>query len=580
MAAVIGLYRNPLPPAELCVTQLTDAGGAAIALPLQAGRDLTSDHVLSVRHRFAATRGARPLAVYVGHTSPFEQVRINQRDLTPEIDLARRDLRRLGPRIYPIPDDALVDGENLLSLSLPVSFRLGETRIGQVCVGDARVLRRVWAANWWRHVGIPAICFAVFVVLGMIATTLSQLHRELGIWRWYTACVVLAACRPFYLLIDVMPGGPVYWRAASDLSILLFIFAMHRLLLLFWNIPPRRWNTAALVGLIIVRVAMLLADINARQNLEALYWLCAAAIAFGLFADINLRARHAPLIERNSLRWALGFAIGCSVLETIASSLFPRYDLRQIYPLGVMLLGVTLGFLLVRRVTTGARLLSQATRALGARIDDMLPTGRTTSMRMWSRVSGELADSERQRMLDVIEEGFGARMLAVLSRMREENPDSRLSDEIRRALLDLRLMVDAIDDACQSVGGAFATLRQRMQAPLDAAGLASRWSVTGAVDQHVGSRRKLTELFRCVEELLSNVIQHARADEVRVSACVEASSIVLVVEDDGCGLAQPSDMGRGLRNLRLRMCTLDGTFSIQSRVDGAGTRAEVRLPRI
>lgn len=104
---------------------------------------------------------------------------------------------------------------------------------------------------------------------------------------------------------------------------------------------------------------------------------------------------------------------------------------------------------------------------------------------------GDSCEDERQRMLDVICEGFGSRMLTVLMRSHRENPDSRLSAEIQRALLDLRLMMDAIDDSCQSLDGALATLRQRMEDPLVAADLTSHWDVASIGVLQVNNRRKL-----------------------------------------------------------------------------------------
>ncbi len=581
MAAIAGLYRNTPPPDPLCASALTDAAsGIALPLPLRAQADPAGDRIATLQHRFVARSDMPPLVVYVDQTSPFERFDINGRDLDPGIDLDRRDMRLPGPRIHPIPADALIDGVNLLSMRVQVSVRLGGARIGHVCVGEARALRPILFANGWRQIGIPAICLALLVVMGLIATTLSRLHRDTRPWHLYIACAVLAACAPLYHIVDVLPGGLMPWRAARDLSILLFMLAMHRLLLRFWSIPARRWSSLVLLGLVAVRISMLLARLDTDAGPELAYWLAATAVAAGLVVEVALRARHAPLVERTALRWALGFAIGCAVLETVTTGIVPAHALWRIYPLGTAALMATVGFLLVRRATTGTRLLAQATRTLGERLDDTLPIGRASSLRMWSRVSHELADDERQRMLGVIEEGFGTRMLAALVRIQKENPDSRLSIEIRRALIDLRLMIDAIDVSCQSVGGALATLRQRMEAPLAAAGLSSRWNAEGSGDLQVGSRRKLTELFRCTEELLSNVIQHAGAHEVSITTRVDSSGIVLVVEDDGSGLREPPGPGRGLRNLRLRMESLDGTFAIAARGDRPGTRAELRLPRI
>lgn len=581
MLAVVAFYRNTDAPPALCTDVMMDADrGAPVDLPSYLRANTGRAAILSLRHHFRYDADRVPQAVYIGMAAPFLEVHVNARNLTPQIDLERRDYRSSAPRLYLIPEDALRWGNNLLSLRVPLSDTLGPTILGPVCVGPAAQLQPVWLGNWWRQVVIPVICIALLVVLGLIALVLSSLYRGAPEWTHFMLAVALATLRPLYLVIGVMPGGPELWRTLSDLSLLFLIVVVHRLLLGFWRITAKRWAGIVMAALIGMQVAMRLADLDANRWLDLLFWLGTAGIAALLAIDVCLRARHAPRIERAALYWALGFAILCAVLEILGGRVSPMQGMRWISPLGVTVLMATIGFLLVRRVTMGARLLKQAARTLDVHLDGVLPVGRASSLTAWNRISEEVASEERERMLNAIDEGFGTRMLAVLARIRDEMPSSPLSGEIQRALLDLRLMIDAIDGASQTAGGALELLRQRMQSPLDAAGLRSQWLIDGVDRIQVTSRRRLAEVFRCVEELLSNVIQHAQASEVRIIARRDQGDLVLAVEDDGCGLVQPPRSGRGLRNLQARMRALGGSFSITPRADGPGTSAMLRVARI
>lgn len=582
LAAMLGvalLYRNSVPPAVLCVQHMTDpASGTTPRLPLRVA-DATGARTLSLEHVFEVPAASSGLAVYISHAAPIYSLVLNGRDLTPEVDFSRHEHRSRGPHLHPLANDALREGRNTLLLRLPVARTLGDTRLGQVCVGERTALHGVWLANWWRQTGITATCLALLVILGLIATTLASLQHNLPIWRWYIVCVVLAACRMLYVLSPVMPLDATGWRALSDLSVLLFVFAMYRLLCQFWAVLAHRWSTLLLLGAIVVRTAMTLAGLVSAPNWELGYWIAVALLAGGLIIELSVRARHAPLAERTSLRWALGFAIACAVLETTSKFVFPLRSTIGIYPLGTTVLVIVLGVLLARRASAGTRLLGQAARRLGHRIDDSLLNSPAASGRVWDMVSGELAHDERQYMLDVINDGFGARLLAVLTQIRQHTPHSQLATDIQRALLDLRLMIDAIDGSCQSLGTALSTLRRRMEAPLAAAGMRSQWQIDAVAELKVGSSRRLTELFRCIEELLSNAIQHAGARTLQVAAQLEGSQIVLAVNDDGRGVAPAAGGGRGLRNVELRMRALGGRFSLGAGADGIGTCAELRWPR-
>ena len=86
-------------------------------------------------------------------------------------------------------------------------------------------------------------------------------------------------------------------------------------------------------------------------------------------------------------------------------------------------------------------------------------------------------------------------------------------------------------------------------------------------------------LYRVAQELLSNVVRHARARTLAVAFTSDAQNATLVVEDDGQGF-DPDNLreGRyGLLGLQERVRFLHGRLSLKSQ-PGQGTRAEVVVP--
>jgi signal transduction histidine kinase len=91
-------------------------------------------------------------------------------------------------------------------------------------------------------------------------------------------------------------------------------------------------------------------------------------------------------------------------------------------------------------------------------------------------------------------------------------------------------------------------------------------------------------LFRNVRELLTNVIKHSRAQNVRVRLISEGSCVKIIVEDDGVGFDPDADNtkqkqaeGFGLFSIQERMDDLGGTFDIQSH-PGKGCRVTLISP--
>ena len=90
-----------------------------------------------------------------------------------------------------------------------------------------------------------------------------------------------------------------------------------------------------------------------------------------------------------------------------------------------------------------------------------------------------------------------------------------------------------------------------------------------------------TELvvYRLVQELLNNVLKHARAGQVIVQLTRHEQQVQVVVEDDGCGFdlaARPLAAGVGLRSIQARVDYLGGTLDLHSR-PGQGTAVTIEF---
>jgi signal transduction histidine kinase len=82
-------------------------------------------------------------------------------------------------------------------------------------------------------------------------------------------------------------------------------------------------------------------------------------------------------------------------------------------------------------------------------------------------------------------------------------------------------------------------------------------------------------LFRALQEALSNVARHARANSVTITLSEVDGALDLEVRDDGRGLA--GDPGLGLTGMTERVAALGGGVRIVN-VAGGGARLAVRLP--
>ena len=93
-------------------------------------------------------------------------------------------------------------------------------------------------------------------------------------------------------------------------------------------------------------------------------------------------------------------------------------------------------------------------------------------------------------------------------------------------------------------------------------------------------RAVVIQIFRVVQESLTNVIRHAEAKKVNVTLEISAipSALHILIEDDGkgCDLDQ-MESGFGLLSMKERIKLLGGKFKIESQV-GQGTQTNACIP--
>jgi two-component system, NarL family, sensor kinase len=152
---------------------------------------------------------------------------------------------------------------------------------------------------------------------------------------------------------------------------------------------------------------------------------------------------------------------------------------------------------------------------------------------------------------------------------------NRTLAEIRQISHDLRPTM--LDDF-----GLGAALRQ-LALEFNEMGKTPHTNVTvrvAASDAHPLPDTVNTALFRVAQEALTNIQRHAHAANARITLACTAGKVILTIVDDGIGFgsaALQSDprRGIGLRNMRERVESLNGTFVIESRPGGTSLTAAI-----
>ncbi|MDH7448348.1 sensor histidine kinase [Aquimarina sp. 2201CG14-23] len=85
-------------------------------------------------------------------------------------------------------------------------------------------------------------------------------------------------------------------------------------------------------------------------------------------------------------------------------------------------------------------------------------------------------------------------------------------------------------------------------------------------------------MFKIIQELLTNTLKHAKADQIDIYLNQYQTSLQLLFEDNGIGFdANNMTEGIGFKNIRNRLNPLSGTLMIDSTKD-RGTLINIEIP--
>lgn len=208
------------------------------------------------------------------------------------------------------------------------------------------------------------------------------------------------------------------------------------------------------------------------------------------------------------------------------------------------------------------------------------------------RPSREL-QAERRRISGDLHDGVGALLVHAIAMLEPQDPRERqVQALLEQALLDMRLMVDSMDDMDDVLPVRLARLRHRLQPVLDRRGMSIHWHVAdphadagaGAAMPELPKGIQAQHLLAIAQEAVSNVLQHAQARQLWLvlEPLQEGAPLCweLRIEDDGRGMAPAPPgaapgQGMGLPGMQRRALAVGATLQVQAR-EGGGTTVRVR----
>ncbi len=190
-----------------------------------------------------------------------------------------------------------------------------------------------------------------------------------------------------------------------------------------------------------------------------------------------------------------------------------------------------------------------------------------------SRQIAERARISRE-LHDLLGHHLTALSLALEAARHQSSGPSR--EQVEKAQGLARTLLADVRDVVRALRAEAALDLRKVIAPLVAEVVRPRVHLTVAEGLAMDDPDRVHGLVRCVQEIVTNAMKHAQAENLWLALRREPGRLVLEARDDGRGAAtiQP---GQGLRGMRERLEELGGGLSVDSH-PGGGFRVLVWIP--
>lgn len=189
----------------------------------------------------------------------------------------------------------------------------------------------------------------------------------------------------------------------------------------------------------------------------------------------------------------------------------------------------------------------------------------------------EAQEEERKRIARELHDSVGQQLAALKLNLYKTTAGSDTNELLEKTIADVRAISHQMLPVTLEKFGLVPAIRELLDLSLKNTDVTFQFESHG-LDQRVSERTKLA-LYRVCQELISNTLKHAQANQVNLQLYRIKQNIVMILEDNGRGLTTSVEekSGMGLLNIKTRVLNIGGELSMENGTKG-GLVATVRVP--
>jgi signal transduction histidine kinase len=452
--------------------------------------------------------------------------------------------------------------------------------LARISVGPQSALAHRIAVRHFFQFVMPVACSVTLLAMGMFFLLFWWSRRtELTHLLLALSCIAWCICNLQYVL--PRRDDPVLdaWYSAVAGPSITWVMWLIYLFVLQLDRRFSRFIALAMPPFVLLMTVLALPIVPLNENVGVYYQGANVTVAALIGARIGWMAIRGGSLELRVISAALAISLitGVHDLRLMVQTINPESIF--LLPYSSMLLFGSLLFAVQRRYVRAINEHELLSGSLARRLSEREAELQTKHLRLLELERAQTLAAERQRLMHDMHDGLGSALTTSLAMIEQGNIDGdELKQVLRDSVDDLRAVIDSLEPLDGDLVSVLATLRFRLGKRLELAGITLEWDMQDLPPLTWLGPPQALQLMRIVQEVLTNVLRHAAASHMRISAHFTEPFVEVCIADNGRGFdIAANSTGRGLRHLPRRAASLYGSVLVDSR-PGSGTTVRLLLP--
>jgi len=494
-------------------------------------------------------------------------------------DFTRATLIWNTPYIATIPSGLLKPGRNIIDIKVAARANYFG-RLLPPLIGAEEFIEPRYERLYFGQVILSEIC-AVFALTMGICMLMIWWYRREALYGWFALGGISWSVYALYFFITALPLPLEYWIRFCFSFSFIMLSAMLIFICHFMGWKHRRREQAMMIYTLIgIVILLLLPD---AQLFYGIKWMMAGyAVSYSALALALLNALRFEQSHRHALVSLAGIGINIGLGLHDWANIFFMLNQPYLLQYGQPLIFLVMGRHLLKDYMSALHASEETNAALDQRVRKR-ERELEVSLNREKQVEQEKALlKERERIMADIHDGVGGHLISALAIAESSSAGGGelISQTIHQALDELRLVIDSLDPDERKLSQMLAAFRYRYDQRMERQGIAIKWTFEQMAQLDEVSPEKSLQLLRILQELMSNIMKHAEADQVSVWMGISGEGAQrecwLSVVDNGVGFDVEQSIGRGLGNLKRRAAAIGGRIHFTS--PSRGALAELVFP--